>query len=114
MKTFNTKFIASTLLAFALVLPALAQEHKDKHVKLEGEGKCAKCALNEAEKCQNAIEVKGKDGKTITYYLADNELSKGFHKNLCKGPKAVKAEGTVKEVNGKRELTVTKLELAKE
>lgn len=113
MKLFNHKSLALSLLAIALTLPALAEDQKAKQVTLEGEGKCAKCALKEADKCQNAIQVKGKDGKTQTYYLADNELSKGFHKNLCSGPKPVKAEGTVKEANGKKELTVTKLELAK-
>jgi hypothetical protein len=113
MKLFNRKTLAAAVLTLVLVLPALAEEQKSKTVTLEGEGKCAKCALKEKDKCQNALQVKGKDGKTQTYYLAENELSKGFHKNLCQGSKPVKAEGTVKEVDGKRELTVTKLELAK-
>ena len=53
------------------------------------------------------------DGKKITYYLAKNKLSTDFHENLCKESKQVKATGTVKEVDGKKELTVTKIELAK-
>ena len=52
--------------------------------------------------------------KTVTYYLADNDVSKKFHENICKETKKVKATGTVKEVDGKMELTPTKIELVKE
>ena len=34
-----------------------------KEVTIKGEGKCAKCALHETEKCQNVIEAKDKSGK---------------------------------------------------
>jgi RecG-like helicase len=84
----------------------------DKAVTISGEGKCAKCALKETEECQNVIQTK-KGGKEVTYYLVQNDMSKDFHHNICKGPKKVTATGTVKEVDGKMELTVTKIELAK-
>ena len=90
-----------------LATPALAKE-----ITITGEGKCAKCALKETDKCQNVIQV-GKKHKTVTYYLVQNDISKNFHDNLCKGPKQVTATGTVKTVDGKKELTVTKIELAK-
>ena len=79
---------------------------------LTGEGKCAKCALKESDTCQNVIEAT-ENGKTVKYYLADNKVSKDFHKeNLCHDSKKVTATGTVKEVDGKKELTATKLEIA--
>src|SRR6266852_3152749 len=84
---------------------------KDKEVTITGEGKCGKCALHETAKCQNVIQTT-EDGKTVTYYLTQNSVSKNFHDNLCKESKKVTATGTVKEVDGKKELTVTKLELA--
>jgi hypothetical protein len=106
------KSIVAGLLMLAVVTPTFADEG-GKSVTITGEGKCGKCALNETAKCQNVIQVE-KDGKKITYYLAQNEKSKAFHENLCKESKKVTATGTVKEVDGKKVLTVTKIELAKE
>ena len=102
------------LFSLALITPAVAaeKEGKDK-VTITGEGKCAKCALKEGDKCQNVIQAK-ENGKTVTYYLAKNEVSNEFHSNICKEAKKVKATGSVKEVDGKKELTATKIELAKE
>ena len=105
------------LLLLALLTPvSAAQEDKEKgkEVTITGEGKCAKCALKETDKCQNVIEAK-EGGKTVKYYLADNKISKDFHKeNLCKDSKKVTATGTVKEEDGKKVLTASKLELAKD
>ena len=80
-------------------------------VTIKGEGKCAKCALKETKECQNVIQTQ-KDGKTVNYYLVANDVSKEFHGKLCKESKQVTATGTVKEVDGKLELTATKIELA--
>ena len=98
------------LVLFALATPTLAEDKKE--VTITGEGKCAKCILKEADKCQNVIQTK-EDGKTVSYYLAQNDVSKDFHEDLCKEAKKVTATGTVKEVDGKKELTVSKIELAK-
>jgi len=79
-------------------------------VTIKGKGVCAKCSLKEVDHCQNAIQVT-KDGKTTTYYIVENDVSKAFHKTVCHGPvDKVTAVGKVKEVDGKLELTVTKLE----
>src|SRR5438445_13389259 len=83
----------------------------DKAVTITGEGKCAKCALKETKECQNVIQTE-KDGKKLNYYLVANDVSKEFHGKLCKESKKVTATGTVKEVDGKLELTLTKIELA--
>ena len=108
MKNAKLLFVAVTsLLLLATAAPALA----DKETKVSGEAKCAKCALKEADKCQTVIEAE-KDGKKISYYLVDNAVAKEFHKNVCKEARKVTAVGTVKEVDGKQQLTVTKIELA--
>jgi hypothetical protein len=99
------------LVLLALVTPSFAADG-DK-VTLSGEGKCAKCALKETDKCQNVIEVTKGDKKT-KYYLTQNDISKNFHGDLCHGPQKVTATGTVKTVDGKKEFTVSKIELAKE
>ncbi len=96
------------LSAFALTLfTAAATFAADgKTVTVSGEGKCGKCALKETKECQNVIEAK-EDGKTVKYYIAKNDVSDKFHKNVCQATKKVTAKGTVKEVDGKKELTVT-------
>jgi hypothetical protein len=99
------------LFLFALAAPAFAE---DKEVTVTGEGKCAKCLLKEGDKCQTVIETK-EEGKTVKYYVAANDVSKKFDDNdyVCKEAKKVTATGTVKEVDGKKVLTASKIELAK-
>lgn len=93
-----------------LYLVAAAAENEKT---ITGEGKCAKCSLKETEKCQTAVVVE-EDGKKVTYYLKDNQVSKDFHDNICKTTAKVKATGKVKDVAGKMELTATKIELVKD
>ena len=84
----------------------------DKEVTVSGTGMCAKCELKETKKCQNAIQVE-KDGKKVTYYLEDNQVSKDFHKNVGTTTEKVKATGTVSEKDGKMQLAATKIEVVK-
>ena len=100
------------LLLLALATPTFAAD-KPKEKTIIGEAKCAKCMLKETDKCQTVIQVEGKNGKTVNYYLAENDVSKAFHENVCKEAKKVTATGTVKKVEGKNEFTVSKIELAK-
>lgn len=97
------------VLTLTLVNPTFGAEEKT----ITGEGKCAKCSLKETDSCQNVIQAQ-EDGKTVNYYLAKNKVSKEFHDNICKETKKVTATGTVKEVDGKKELTASKIELVKE
>ena len=46
-------------------------------------------------------------------YVADNDVSKAFHKTICQGTAQVNATGTVKTVNSRLELTASKIEVAK-
>jgi hypothetical protein len=72
---------------------------------ITGEGSCAK---------SHSTVIKAKEGdKTVTYYLVENEVSKKFHDKICQKAADVKATGDVKEVDGKLELTPTKIELVK-
>jgi hypothetical protein len=100
------------LLLLALTTPALAEdkETKGKEVTITGG---AKCMLKEADKCQTVIETK-EEGKTVKYYMAKNDVSENFHEDVCEAAKKVKATGTVKEVDGKKELTASKITLVKD
>ena len=102
--------LVTTLFVVATAPTSLAADGKE--VSIQGEGKCAKCELKKTDSCQNVIEVT-KDGKKETYFLVQNDVSKKFHSNLCQATAKVKATGTVKEVDGKKEMTVSKIELDK-
>ena len=79
---------------------------------LSGEAMCAKCALNEQATCQTVVQVKEGD-KIVNYYVAANDVAKAFHKTVCQDSAKVNATGTVKTVNGRLELTASKIEVAK-
>jgi hypothetical protein len=111
--TFLKSIVAGLLLLAIATPPMTMAAAEDKIETIKGDGKCGKCALKETEKCQNVIQVE-KAGKKTTYYLVENKVSKDFHDNVCKETKKVTATGTVKEVDGKKQFTATKIELAKE
>jgi biopolymer transport protein ExbD len=114
--------LITTALALVVTLPASAQEEKKKKQDpnaertIRGTGTCAKCDLGETDKCQNVIQTtrKDKEGKEqkVTFYLADNDVSKAFHKEVCKGAKPVVAVGKVARDGGKQILTVSKIEVS--
>jgi len=54
-----------------------------------------------------------KRGKTVTYYLVQNDVSKAFHENVCHETKKATATGTNKKVDGKHQFTATKISLVK-
>jgi len=99
------------LLLFTVATPSFGGD-KAKEKTITGEAKCAKCMLKESDKCQTVIQVENKKGKTINYYLTQNDVSKAFHANVCQEAKKVTATGTVKKVDGKNEFTASKIELA--
>ena len=104
------KKIASIVaLVGLLAIPAFAA---DKEVTITGLGQCAKCALHETDKCQNTIQTE-EHGKKVIYYLTENDTSKDFHDNICKKSEKVTATGKVSEKDGKKTLTVSKIEAAK-
>jgi len=103
--------LLATLLVAGMTMQFTARAADEKTVT--GEGKCGKCELKETKSCQNVVQVKEGD-KTVTYYLTHNDVSKAFHENICKETKKITVTGTVKEVDGKMELTPTKIALAKD
>lgn len=82
-----------------------------KEITITGDGACAKCMLHQTEDCQTAITTT-ENGQKVVYYLADNDVSKGFHKNVCKTTAKITATGTVEMKEGKNILTASKIEMA--
>ncbi len=90
-----------------------AADKSSKEVTVTGDGMCAKCSLHQTDKCQDAIQTT-ENGQKVTYYLTDNKVAKNFHDNICKETHKVTATGKVHEENGKKMMTASKIELAKE
>jgi hypothetical protein len=105
-----------TTIAAALLLAAasrLLAEDSSKEVTITGQAVCAKCVLHETKTCQNVIQAE-KDGKTVNYYLAQNDVSKSFHDTICQtSGEKVTATGIVSEKDGKEILTASKIEPVK-
>ena len=110
----NTKLVITLLAALAITgLTSTVSAEDAKTMTITGNMVCAKCKLHETSSCQNVIQVE-KDGKTVNYYLAKNDVSTAQHEDVCMNDgKKMTATGTVEEKDGKQTLTATKLEAAK-
>jgi hypothetical protein len=106
-RTFAVITSVAALMFATSTINALAN---DKETTISGEAKCAKCMLKEGKECQTVIQVE-KEGKTETYYVVNNDVSKGFHDDVCTSAKKVTATGTVAKVDGKQQLTLSKIEV---
>jgi hypothetical protein len=104
--------VAAGLLLAVSTPRLLAADAASKEVTITGKALCAKCALHESDQCQTVIQTE-KDGKTVSYYLTPNETAAAFHKNICSSPEQVTATGTVSTKDGKKMLTVSKIEPVK-
>lgn len=110
------KMLVLTLTVVGLLLSASnAFAADDKEVTIKGEAQCAKCSLKvkDLKECAGVIVAK-EGGKDVTYYLVKNEArDKGLpHKEICTSTKHVEAKGTVKDHEGKKELTVSSIKIA--
>jgi hypothetical protein len=106
-------FALLTGAALLLALNATSALAADKEVTIKGEAKCAACLLHEGSACKTVIQTE-QGGKTQTYYLVENDVSKAFTEDVCHSAKKVVAKGTVAEVDGKQKLTLSKIEVAKD
>jgi hypothetical protein len=105
--------VAAGLLLAVSTARVLAVDAASKEVTITGNMVCAKCNLHEADKCQNVVQVE-KDGKTVNYYLKQNDVSKAAHDPICGGSsEKVTVTGTVKEKDGKQIMTPTKIDVVK-
>ena len=105
--------LAAGILLAGLTTRVLAVDTPGKEVTITGTMVCAKCTLHETKSCQNVVQVE-KDGKTVNYYLKQNDVSKAAHDPICGGSsEKVTVTGTVKEKDGKQMMAPTKIEPVK-
>ncbi len=111
----NTKIILAVVVSLLLAsgTSRLLADNAAKAITITGSMVCGKCELHEAKSCQNVVQVT-KDGKTVNYYLVQNDTSKAAHELICEGtPQKVIVTGTVEKKDGKEVLTATKIEAVK-
>lgn len=97
--------IVATIIAVSFVTSVFADEQT-----IKGEAVCTKCELHETDHCSTAIRVQ-ENGKEVIYYAVNNDVAKAFHKNICQAPAKVTATGTVEEKDGKKWITLSKINL---
>jgi len=102
-------------LAFAVCLVGLATIARadDKEVTLKGDITCAKCTLKvkDQDTCATVIKVK-ESGKDVVYYF-DEAGHKKYHSKVCTESKEGSVTGKVSEKDGKKIITVSKVDYKK-
>jgi hypothetical protein len=105
--------VAAGLLLAVSTSRLLAVDVSSKEVTITGNMVCGKCTLHETKSCQNVVQIE-KDGKTVNYYLKENDVSKAAHGPVCGGSsEKVTVTGTVTEKDGKEIMTPTKIDVVK-
>jgi hypothetical protein len=84
---------------------------EDKTVTLDGKVCCAKCELGKDKTCATVVVTKEKD-KEVVYYF-DKDSNKKFHKDYCQGSTEAKVTAKVTEKDGKKIITVEKIDVKK-
>ena len=109
----NLMILLAAGLLWVVSAPQTFADDTNAPVTLSGLLACGKCSLHICTSCQNILQVQ-KDGKTVNYWLSQNDVSKDFHPNICTtdGEK-VTVTGTLKEDGDKHVLIASKIEEAK-
>jgi hypothetical protein len=112
MKTWLAVLLVGALASVLLVGHGVAQDKKkDKEVSLKGKVTCAKCDLGLEKQCTTVIVVK-ESGKDVVYYF-DTKADKSYHSAICSEAKEGEVIGVVSEKDGKKIVTVDKVNYKK-
>ena len=81
-------------------------------VTLDGKVCCAKCELGKEKTCATVVVVTEK-GKDVLYYFDKDSNKKFPHKEYCTGSTEAKVVGKVTEKDGKKWVSVEKIDVKK-
>src|SRR5262245_52893167 len=106
----NKMRVACTLVLCLVVVCGLVAgaRAEDKEVTLKGTITCAKCDLKKEKACATVSSVKEMDKDVVYYFDADSH--KKHHKAICTEAKKGSVVGKVSEKDGKKVVTVSKVE----
>ena len=91
-KLLSTLTLAVLVWGLSSVIPAAAE--KEGETQASAWASAAKCSLHMTAACQNAVVVTV-NGKWEVFLLKDNEVSKAFHKVVCKTSQPILVTGKV-------------------
>jgi hypothetical protein len=77
---------------------------------IQGEALCARCQMKEAGKCQIVIRTV-ESSSNLLYYATSNRVADNFQPKSCQGAVKVWAKGTVRERDGKNQITLKTIDL---
>ena len=106
----KTTFLVAVLSAAALFPSAHARGALVVSQVIHGEALCARCQLKEADKCQIVIRTV-ESGSNVLYYATTNSVATKFQPKSCQSPVKVWAKGTVRERDGKNQITLKMIDL---
>jgi len=88
-----------------------AQDKKEekKEVVLKGLVACNKCELGKGTECATVIVVKDDKSKKDVVYFFDKASHGKFHDDICASAKKGSVTGTVKDVEKKKVVSVSKV-----
>lgn len=114
MKTSKLFLAAVATVLLAVLSSHLFADDTGKVVSITGSMVCGKCTLHLTKECQNVVQVT-QDGKTVNYFLEQNDVSKAAHDPVCSGGdlEKVTVTGTIVEKDGKETMTPTKIDVNK-
>jgi hypothetical protein len=113
MKTSKLFLAAAAAILLAVSTSHLFADDSGKVATITGSMVCGKCTLHLTKACQNVVQVT-KDGKTVNYFLEQNDTSKAAHGAVCGGDsEKVTVTGTVTEKDGQETMVPTKIEVVK-
>jgi len=123
MKKLTTLFTMAALALSIAVVDAADDKKKTRDPNaartIKGTLKCAKCSLKTKglEECQAALEItrKDKEGKETTrvIMIKNNDVSKAFHKEICKADVFAAVTAKFEGDRKNRVLVASKIEKAK-
>ncbi len=109
MRTLLT-VVLFVMVALSFVAGAGAEDKKE--TTFEGKVCCAKCELKKEKSCATVLVVTA-DGKDTIYYF-DRASNSKYHKEICTEAKGGKVTGKISEKDGKKWISVSKLEWQKD
>jgi len=111
--TFMKNLILAVALLAGLAMAGAPTVLAADETTITGNMVCGKCTLHLTDACQNVVQVT-EAGKTVNYFLKQNDVSKAEHAAVCHGDSEnVTVTGTVKEKDGKEVMTPTKITVNK-
>ena len=119
MKKLTTLFTMAAIAFSIAVVDAADKKKRDPNAErtVKGTLKCAKCSLKKTEECQAALEIKrkSKDSKeTVRVILLKNDdVTKAFHKEICKADVFASVTGKFEGKGKARTLVASKIAKAK-